>query len=79
MEITYPDDQYAFDLYNAEIAASPAISAVQTTDGLRFGYEGRSIDSEPLKDETVRYLNGEISLDETVTAINETSTAQMGD
>jgi len=79
MEITYPEDQYAFDLYNAEIAASPAISAVQTTDGLRFGYEGRSIDSEPLKDETVRYLNGEISLDEAVTAIDETSTAQMGD
>lgn len=79
MEITYDEDQYAFDLYNAEIAASPAISAVQTTDGLRFGYEGRSIDNEPLKDETIRYLNGEITLDETVTAINEASTAQMSD
>lgn len=79
MEIEYEADAEAFELYNDEIAASPPISAVQTTDGLINGYLGRAIDSEPLEDEMVRYLNGETSLDEAVAAVNEASTAQMSD
>ncbi|WP_102191416.1 ABC transporter substrate-binding protein [Microbacterium aurantiacum] len=79
LEVTYGDDAYAFDLYNAEIAASPAISAVQTTDGVRFGYEGKSLDSEPLKDETVKYLNGEQTLEQTVENIDAATTAMLSD
>ncbi|WP_216853610.1 ABC transporter substrate-binding protein [Phytoactinopolyspora halotolerans] len=79
LEVSYEQDEYAFQLYNGEIAASPAISAVQTTDGLRFGYEGKAIDSEPLKDETTKYLNNEQSLEETVENINNVSTEQMAD
>lgn len=75
--ITYPKDAYAFELYNAEIAASPAISAVQTTDGLRFGYEGKAVDSEPLKDEVIKYITGEQTIDQTVTAINDMTTNQL--
>ncbi|MBT2500787.1 extracellular solute-binding protein [Agromyces sp. ISL-38] len=69
LTVNYPKDAYAFALYNAEIAASPAVSAVQTTDQLRQGYEGKSMDVEPLKDETVRYLSGEQTIDQTVDAI----------
>ncbi|WP_277207523.1 ABC transporter substrate-binding protein [Isoptericola croceus] len=79
LEVEYPADSYAFDLYNGEIAASPPISAVQTTDGLLHGFQGRAIDNEPLKDEVVRYLNGELTLEETVEAIDTTSTQQMAD
>lgn len=79
LEVTYADDAYAFDLYNAEIAASPAISGVQTTNGVLFGYEGKVIDSEPLKDETVKYLTGEQTLEQTVENINTVSTSQLAD
>ncbi|CAL4860985.1 extracellular solute-binding protein [Microbacterium sp. MM2322] len=77
VDITYKDDAYAFDLYNGEIAASPEIAARQTVDGLKNSYTGLAIDSEPLKDETVKYLNGEQTLEQTVTAINTISTEQM--
>lgn len=79
MEIEYEADAEAFELYNGEIAASPPISAVQTTDGLINGYLGRAIDTEPLEDEMVRYLNGEATLEEAVAAVDEASTAQMAD
>jgi alpha-1,4-digalacturonate transport system substrate-binding protein len=70
LDVSYEEDEYAFQLYNAEILASPPISAVQTTDGLRHGYEGKSVDSEPLQDETIKFLNNEQSLEETVENID---------
>jgi alpha-1,4-digalacturonate transport system substrate-binding protein len=79
LEVSYDQDAYAFDLYNGEIAQSPAISAVQTTDGVLNGYEGKAIDSEPLLDETVKLINDEQTLEETVENINTTSTEQMAD
>lgn len=75
---TYEENAEAFQLYNDEIAASPEISAVQTTDQLRDAYLGRSLDSEPLKDETVKYLNGEQTLEETLDAILATTQSQLG-
>jgi alpha-1,4-digalacturonate transport system substrate-binding protein len=77
VDIEYSDDAYAFDLYNGEIAASPDIAARQTVDGLRNSYSGLAIDSEPLKDETIKYLNGEQTLEQTVEAIDTVSTEQM--
>jgi alpha-1,4-digalacturonate transport system substrate-binding protein len=79
LEVSYKDDAYAFDLYNGEIAESPAISAVQTTDGVLNGYEGKAIDSEPLFDETVKLINDEQTLEQTVENINKASTEQMAD
>ncbi|MDF2579653.1 MAG: hypothetical protein K0S49_1232, partial [Microbacterium sp.] len=77
LEVTYQDDAYAFDLYNGEIAESPEIAARQTVDGLKNSYTGLAIDSEPLKDETVKYLSGEQTLEQTVANINSISTEQM--
>ncbi|WP_065571061.1 ABC transporter substrate-binding protein [Microbacterium oleivorans] len=77
VDITYAKDAYAFDLYNGEIAESPEIAARQTVDGLKNSYTGLAIDSEPLKDETIKYLNGEQTLEQTVKAIDTVSTEQM--
>jgi len=79
LDVTYAEDADAFDLYNAEIAASGDIAAEQSIQGVLFGYEGKSIDSEPLKDETVRYLSNEQSLEDTVKNINASSTQQYAD
>jgi len=77
LDVTYAENAYAFDLYNGEIAASPDISARQTVDGLLYGYMGLAMDSEPLKDETVRYISGEQTLEQTVANIDSTTTAQF--
>lgn len=77
LDVTYEKDAYAFDLYNGEIAASPDIAARQTVDGLKNSYVGLAIDSEPLKDETVKYISGEQTLEQTVENIATVSTEQM--
>ncbi|WP_263732226.1 ABC transporter substrate-binding protein [Cellulomonas sp. SG140] len=74
---TYKANADAFKLYNDEIAASPAVSANQTTDQLRNAYLGRALTSEPLKDETVKYLNGEQTLDQTIKAILDSTKKQL--
>lgn len=79
LDVAYADDAYAFELYNGEIAASPDIAAVQTTDAIRFGYEGKSLDTEPLKDEVVKYLNKEQTLEQAVDAIGKVSSDQRTD
>lgn len=75
---TYASDADAFKLYNDEISASPAVSALQTTSQLRDAYLGRALTSEPLKDETIRYLNGELTLDQTIQAILDSTKQQLG-
>ncbi|MEH3090057.1 MAG: extracellular solute-binding protein [Microbacterium arborescens] len=77
LDVTYEKDAYAFDLYNGEIAASPEIAARQTVDGLKNSYTGLAIDSEPLKDETIKYISGEQTLEQTVQNIDAVSTEQM--
>lgn len=78
LDVTYPENAEAFALYNAEITASPEVSAVQTTDQLRQGYEGKSVDAEPLKDETVKYLSGEQTIDQTIDAIIAATKTALG-
>jgi alpha-1,4-digalacturonate transport system substrate-binding protein len=78
LNVSYPKNADAFALYNAEIAASPAVSAVQTTDQLRQGYEGKSLEVEPLKDETIKYISGEQSIDQTIDAITKATKEALG-
>lgn len=79
LEMNYPANQDAFALYNAEIAASPAVSSLQTVDQLIGGYEGKFLQSEPLKDETIKYLNDQQSVDETIDNILSTTQAALGE
>lgn len=77
VEVDYTENAASFAVYNAEIAESPAVSAVQTTDQLRMAYEGRALEYEPLKDVTIRYLSGELTIDETIAAIVSETEAQL--
>lgn len=78
LDVKYPKNQDAFALYNAEIAASPDVSSVQTVDQLKGGYSGKFLPSEPLKDETIKYLNGQQTVDQTVTKILATTKDALG-
>lgn len=79
LKITRDKNADSFALYEAEIAASPKVSAVQTTSALKNSYLGKSADSEPLKDETVKYLSGQQSLEDTVAHIDQITTEQLAE
>ncbi|ROR73124.1 alpha-1,4-digalacturonate transport system substrate-binding protein [Bogoriella caseilytica] len=66
LDIDYGDNAYAFEIYNGEIAASSGLFELQHIKHMRSNYLGTAVDSEPLQDETVRYLNDEITLDEAI-------------
>ncbi|MBA8795071.1 alpha-1,4-digalacturonate transport system substrate-binding protein [Friedmanniella endophytica] len=69
LDVRYRSNQDAFALYNAEIAASAPIVAEQNK--LSFGYQikGLAPDGDPVRDETVKFLNDEQGLDKTISNI----------
>ncbi|WP_432535097.1 ABC transporter substrate-binding protein [Kineococcus arenarius] len=77
MEITYPTRQEAYDLYNAEIAASDPIAAQSIRNGLKTSYEGKVTEGDPVRDNVVKYLNDEQSVQVTVDTIIETLNEQL--
>jgi alpha-1,4-digalacturonate transport system substrate-binding protein len=79
LEVDYPSNAQAFDVYNAEIAASDPIAAEQSAGALLDGYNGKILDVEPLKDETVKYLADEQDLDTTIENIITQTQAALGD
>jgi alpha-1,4-digalacturonate transport system substrate-binding protein len=76
--VEYADNAEAFDLYNAEIAASDPI--VTTIKQMELGFEvaGLTTEGDPLRDQVVRYLNDEIGVDECITTIGEQMTEAFG-
>ncbi|SDS51400.1 ABC transporter substrate-binding protein [Actinoplanes derwentensis] len=76
LSVTYKTSQDAFAMFNAEIAASDEIAGYQATTALADSYEGRLLNSEPLKDQTIKYLAGEQDLATTVKAIGDDTTKQ---
>lgn len=77
-DVDYGDQQEAFDLYNAEIAGSdPIVTQIKQME-LGFEVEGISVDGDPLRDNVIRYLNDEISIDECLSIIGEQMTEAFG-
>ena len=76
LDIAYENSPESFALYNEEIAASDPIAAMQATEALRLGYEGKKLEFEPLKDEVVKYLAGEQDVKTTIANI-ESQTDEM--
>lgn len=70
IEPEYESNQEAFALYNEEIAASPEIVARVKQNDFRVAVSGRSVEGDPIRDETVKYLNDEVTLDEALDNIS---------
>ena len=75
VEPTYTHSQEAFDLYKEEIEASPTVVGELKALGLQNEVAGLATDGDPVRDETIKYLNGEQTVEETIenvtTAFNE--------
>ncbi len=67
---TYTSNKEAFDLYNAEIKASDPVVAKVKGLGLKNEVAGKATDGDPVRDQTVKYVAGEISVDEAIAAIS---------
>jgi len=72
--VTYANNKEAFDLYNAEIKAAPPIVAQIKGLGLKNEVLGKAVDGDPVRDETVKFLNGEVTSDQAITNINNALT-----
>lgn len=68
---TYTSNQKDFELYNEAIKSSPPVVAEQKALALKNEVAGLAADGDPLRDETIRYLNGEQSVDETLANVTE--------
>lgn len=68
VEVSYDDRQEDFDLYNAAIAGSPAFVGESKTRDLELQVTGTAapLSGDPLRDETVKAIAGDISADEAV-------------
>lgn len=78
LEVTYASHPEAFELYNEEIASSaPIVGEIKQMD-LAYEIEGMATEGDPVRDETVKYLNGEQDVDTTIQRINEQLTEQLG-
>ncbi|WP_460796922.1 ABC transporter substrate-binding protein [Microbacterium sp. GXF0217] len=78
LDIQYTAHADAFDIYNQDIAASPAIVGDIKAMELQYGAQGVTTDGDPVRDETVKYLNGEQDVDATIENINAQFTDQLG-
>ncbi|MES4907719.1 MULTISPECIES: sugar ABC transporter substrate-binding protein [unclassified Streptomyces] len=77
VQVGYKDHKEAYDLYNDEIAKSAPVSAQQMKNELTYAYKGMSGDSDPIKDETVKYLSGSQDVRKTINAIEKQMDDQL--
>ncbi|HEX7353073.1 extracellular solute-binding protein [Brachybacterium sp.] len=68
VEVSYEERQEDFDLYNAAIAASPAFVSESKARELRLQVAGTAapLSGDPLRDETVKAIAGDISAEDVV-------------
>jgi alpha-1,4-digalacturonate transport system substrate-binding protein len=78
LDITYASHADAFAIYNQDIAASPDIVGEIKAMELQYGAQGVTTEGDPVRDETVKYLNGEQDVDTTIANINALFTDQLG-
>ncbi len=79
LDVTYPEHADAFAIYNEEIAASaPIVSKIKQQD-LAYEAAGKAIvGPDPIRDEAVKYLNGEQDVDTTIANISQQFTEGFG-
>jgi alpha-1,4-digalacturonate transport system substrate-binding protein len=72
---SYSANKEALSLYNQEIAASPAVVGQVKQNDFKNTLSGKSVSGDPARDETVKFLNGQQSVDQTVANISKALTS----
>jgi alpha-1,4-digalacturonate transport system substrate-binding protein len=71
VKVDYTTNAKAFQLYNEEIAATPKFVEEQKKRDLKLQVEGKTTDGDPMREETIKYLNNEQDVDKTIANIKE--------
>jgi alpha-1,4-digalacturonate transport system substrate-binding protein len=71
VKVDYTTNAKAFQLYNDEIAATPAFVGEQKKRDLALQVEGKTTDGDPMREETIKYLNNEQDVDKTIANIKK--------
>ena len=71
----YSANKDALSLYNQEIAASPAIVGKVKQNDFANMLSGKSVSGDPARDETVKFLNGQQDVGQTVANISKALTS----
>lgn len=77
IEPTYTGNQEAFDIYIEEIAVSPEAVGIALANDIKNATAGRVTEGDPIRDETVKYLNDEVTIDEAMANISELMTNDL--
>lgn len=75
----YTSNGEEFSLYNEEIAASPAIIGDLKQQSLAKSAQGKVTDGDPVREEVIRYLADEISVEEAIDNITQRFNEDLGD
>ncbi len=70
----YTRNKDALTIYNQDIAASPAIVGKVKQNDFKNMIAGKSVAGDPPRDETIKYLNGQQSVDQTIANIDKALT-----
>ena len=70
----YSANKADLTIYNEDIAASPAIVGKVKQNDFATAIAGKSVAGDPPRDETVKFLNGQQSVDQTIANINKALT-----
>lgn len=74
IEPTYSGNQEAFDIYIEEISVSPDAVGIALANDIQNAVQGKVTEGDPIRDETVKYLNDEVTIDEAMANISEQMT-----
>ena len=69
LTIDYGSNAAAFKIYQEEIAGTAPIASQIKQMELSYEVKGLATEGDPLRDETVKYLNNEQDVDTTIKAI----------
>lgn len=70
----YSANKAALTIYNEDIAASPAIVGTVKQNDFKNAIAGKSVAGDPPRDETVKFINGQQSVDQTIANIDKALT-----
>jgi alpha-1,4-digalacturonate transport system substrate-binding protein len=72
---SYSANKDALSLYNQEIAASPDIVGKVKQNDFKNMLSGKAVSGDPARDETVKFLNGQQDVDQTIANVSKALTS----
>lgn len=78
LDITYETNDEAYQVYRKDIAASDPVATAFSEQTLELLWDGKSVEGDPLQDEVVKYISGEIDVDTTVDNVADAINDQIG-